>query len=194
MYKYRRCLIPISILFLVALDQLSKYIIQSNLEIGQTAFMLKGGFGIKYVVNRGMPLGLFKEFEYINLLGTIFCSTAIPLISLLYRYYIHKFRRSKWLVAALVFVIGGAIGNLLDRIIFGYARDFLVWPGPGTPNLADLFIDIGVAMLVIELFKNPKIKFNLKLRPIKREIQGIKEFLIFSRNELMKLFKISPKG
>ena len=188
MDKYKRYLIPISILLLVALDQLLKYLIQSNLEIGQTVFLLKGGFGMKYVVNKGLALGLFKEFEYIRLVGIIFSLIAIPLTLLLYQYYIYKFRRSNWIAAALVFVIGGLMGNFLDRIIFGYVRDFLIWPGPpSTPNLADLFVGIGVAMLIIELFTNPKIKFDLKFRPIRREIQDIKEFLIFSRNEFTRL-------
>jgi len=62
----KKYLIPITILLLVGVDQISKYFVQSKLEIGEMAFMLKGGFGITYVINDGSSLGFLLAWKVIR--------------------------------------------------------------------------------------------------------------------------------
>ncbi|TVP55387.1 MAG: lipoprotein signal peptidase [Halomonadaceae bacterium] len=65
-----------------------------------------------------------------------------------------------WLGTALCFVLGGAVGNLYDRIVHGYVVDFLHfhWAGYHFPafNIADSFITVGAIMLAIDLFRGPR--------------------------------------
>ncbi|MCJ7508876.1 MAG: signal peptidase II [candidate division Zixibacteria bacterium] len=178
--------IPFAILLLVAIDQITKYLVQHNLEIGQTLFMFRG-FGIKYVINKGMVFHLFEDFEHIRLIRIIGIPIIFPLSFFLYQFYIYKCGKSRLIVSAFIFVMAGAIGNYSDIAVLGYARDFLVWPGPGKPNLADLFVDTGLILFTIELIRNPRVKLKGRFF----DGSGTKEFFSFSRNEITKLFSNS---
>jgi len=65
----------------------------------------------------------------------------------------------KLLIIALVFVLGGALGNLYDRVVFGYVIDFIDWHAFGyhwpSFNIADMAISIGALLLIIDSFVNP---------------------------------------
>ena len=87
--------------------------------------------------------------------------------------------------------MAGTSGNLCDQIIFGYIRDFLIWPGPGTPNLADLFAYVSIINLLLELFKNPQIdkKALFKIKSPKSELDNIHKFIEFVKDEIKFLLK-----
>ena len=192
----KKYLIPIAILLLVGVDQISKYFVQSKLEIGETAFMLKGGFGITYVINinDGSGLGFLLAWKGIRPLVVVALILVLFLICFGYRFYIHKVRESRYIKLALIFMVGGAIGNLIDHAALGYVRDFLSWPGPGTPNFADIFASLGVSLLLIELIKNPKISRSfLFIKPIREEWKDIRAFFVFVRNDIANLF-LERKG
>ncbi len=74
-----------------------------------------------------------------------------------------------------------AIGNLTDSIIFGCVWDFIMWPGPGTPNLADIFGDIGLVCFIIAIKKD--LSFNSFLN-FKSNREDIRDFLKFSKKEV----------
>ena len=113
-------LIPIAILLLVSVDQISKYFVQGKLEIGETALMLKGGFGITYVINDGSGSGFLLAWKGIRPLVVVALVLVLFLICFGYRFYVHKVRESRCIKLALIFMVGGAIGNLIDHAILGY--------------------------------------------------------------------------
>jgi signal peptidase II len=103
---------------------------------------------ITYLANTGGIFGSFNNSPIFILAISFVC------LSLLIHYYLKiKSENQKF---ALIFIIAGIIGNLLDRLVFGYVRDFIdikIWP---VFNLADAFTTIGVFMLIRFLFKEEK--------------------------------------
>lgn len=113
-------------------------------------------FNLVKVWNKGVSFGLFNNFEYSKILFSIIVS-FIALIILIWMFFSDRL----YLTIALAFIIGGALGNLCDRIAHGAVADFLDfhfksyhWPAF---NIADSFVFIGVAMLIIDdLFINKR--------------------------------------
>jgi len=125
---------PIILIFIVfLLDQFTKYSFY-----GKNFDLIPGIFGITSTTNTGALFGILKGYNLI----LIFISIAIILLCF------------KWLkdrsfhYVSLSFIIGGAFGNLIDRLIFGFVRDFLdfkIWP---VFNFADAFITIAIFLIV----------------------------------------------
>ena len=136
-------------LLLMAADQLSKFWIRSNLAIGESVFEV-GFFRLVHVYNTGAAFGLFQ--------GQSFLLTIIALVSvialLLYAFFFHHkfpFLGSRLGKLALGLVLGGAVGNLIDRIYLGHVTDFIdfdFWPAF---NIADSAIVVGVIILAYSL-------------------------------------------
>jgi len=128
------------------LDQLSKFYICRGLSLGQSVPVFKDIFHLSLVYNTGSVFGLFRGK---NSLLIIF---SLGIIYFIFRDYFlnkHSYVFKKRL--ALYLILGGALGNLLDRLRLGYIVDFLdfrVWP---VFNLADSAITIGVFLLAIDL-------------------------------------------
>ncbi len=136
-------------LLLVAADQLSKFWIRSNLATGESLFKV-GFFRLTRVHNSGAAFGLFQ--------GQSFLLTIIALVSvaalLLYVFFFHHkfpFLDNRLGKLALGLVLSGTVGNLIDRIRFGYVTDFIdvgIWPAF---NIADSAIVVGIIMLAYSL-------------------------------------------
>ena len=114
-----------------------------------TKYFLKGvNFGIfRYVTNTGAAFGLFKGWGFIL--------SIIAIIVLVLVVYFYRKYPKLWL--PLSFIFAGTLGNLLDRIIFGFVRDFIdfkIWP---VFNVADSFNVIGVVILIWILIKKEKL-------------------------------------
>jgi len=129
-------------LLIVAADQLSKIWIRANLATGQSLFEV-GFFRLTHVHNTGAVFGLFRGQSFPL---TIVASVGIGVI-LFYAFLVHRSfplldnRLSK---SALGLVLGGTVGNLIDRLHFGYVTDFIdfgFWPAF---NIADSAITVGV--------------------------------------------------
>lgn len=136
-------------LLLVAADQLSKLWIRSNLAVGESLFEV-GFFRLTRVHNSGAAFGLFQ--------GQSFLLTIIALVGvaalLLYTFFFHHkflFLDNRLGRLALGLVLGGTVGNLIDRIHLGYVTDFIdfnFWPAF---NIADPAIVVGVILLVYSI-------------------------------------------
>lgn len=131
---------------IVILDQLSKvYAIKylKSLEFP----VIKNVLNLTYVENYGMAFGMFKNCRALFILLTI--------IIVIYSFcFMKKMKnRSKILNMAIIFFIGGGVGNLIDRIVHGYVVDFisLSFFGP-VFNIADAFITIGAITFIIYVF------------------------------------------
>jgi signal peptidase II len=136
-------------------DQLTKYLVLEKFRLGETIPLVLGFFNLTYIRNTGAAFGLLAqaspEFR-------IPFFVAVPLIALIAVAYIFKKidDRDHMLSVSLSLVIGGAIGNLIDRLRMGYVVDFLDFHwgyGYHFPafNIADSAICVGVAILLLDL-------------------------------------------
>jgi signal peptidase II len=125
-------------------DQLTKSIVTSRLDLGDQVHVI-GPFSIHHVTNSGIAFGLFASATSIVIL-----LTALAVAWMLY-FFARSGSRHPVLPVALGLVIGGSVSNLLDRVRLGHVTDFLdfrYWPAF---NLADSFIVVGVAALLLAL-------------------------------------------
>ena len=137
-------------LLIIVLDQLSKAYILDGLslrEVGRVA-VFPPVFNVSYVENTGVSFGLFGGGSARWLLSVFSVVVAGALA-----WWATKADR-RLLIAAIGLVIGGAIGNAIDRIRFGYVVDFLDFSGTGVfPwvfNIADSAITVGVLLLILD--------------------------------------------
>ena len=125
-------------------DQLTKHLIESRLELGESHQVLPF-LDITHVRNTGIAFGIFPgRLEVVSLL------TAAAVIWMLV-HFARSGSRHLLFPVALGLLIGGSVSNLFDRVRNGYVTDFIHithWP---TFNLADTFIVVGVALLLIGL-------------------------------------------
>lgn len=126
----------------VALDQITKQLVVAHVERGDP-LKLAFGFEISNVRNSGIAFGLLSGSS-----DALVLVLTLGALSLLVGYFAaHAGRPELWLPVGLV--VGGALGNLADRVRMGAAVDFLdppLWPAF---NLADIAIVIGVALFVL---------------------------------------------
>ncbi len=121
----------------LALDQLTKHLVRSSLSLGES-FPDEGFFRITYVANTGAAFGILKGQTVFLIVTTFFGLAAIFL------YYVYPPLEHGILRVALGLQLGGAIGNLTDRVRVGRVTDFIdVGPWPAF-NVADSCIVIGV--------------------------------------------------
>jgi signal peptidase II len=126
----------------VALDQLSKYLVRVNMYEGQS-IPEHGFFRFTYGTNTGGVFGFFSNQTFLITVAAVISVVVIILYSR------HKMAQSMLVKVSLGLILGGSIGNLIDRIRLGAVTDFIdvgAWP---VFNLADSAIDIGVVLLII---------------------------------------------
>jgi signal peptidase II len=138
------------------LDRLTKWIIESRVSFFDTHKVIPGFFDIVRSQNRGVAFGIFNDStsEWRTLALVIVSVVAVALVSVML-WNAHKLDRySLW---GLSLILGGAAGNVFDRIVWGRVTDFLLlyigeyqWP---TFNVADTAIVIGSGLLLMELFR-----------------------------------------
>ena len=145
-------ILPVVALIAIVLDQISKRIVLTSLgAVGAWAPIpaLGSWFSLTLVTNSGAAFGLFPGFGY------VFMVVAIVVVVVIAVYYWHMPKGQLLISVSLGLQLGGAIGNLLDRVRYGYVIDFIdfkIWP---VFNLADTCIVIGVALLALALLLDP---------------------------------------
>ena len=126
-------------------DQVSKMWIMSNMQVGQS-IPPDGLVRLTYVRNSGVAFGLFPNQTFIITLAAI-AGLAILLI-----YYRLSPFRNMYTYTSVGFILGGASGNLIDRIRLGYVTDFLdfrVWP---VFNIGDSAVVLGTGLMLYYFF------------------------------------------
>ena len=124
----------------VTADQVTKEVVARALAVGEEV-QIAGPFSIHHVHNSGIAFGFFASATSI-----VIVVTAIA-VGWMLLFFSRSGARHPVLPVALGLVLGGSLGNLLDRVRLGYVTDFLdfrFWPAF---NLADVFIVVGVAIL-----------------------------------------------
>lgn len=141
-------------IIVLALDQLSKSIIDITMKIGQSIPIIKNFFYITYIQNNGAAWGILS-----NKISILIILSFVILI-IIYR-YMYTFKMNKRNILAFGLLIGGIIGNLLDRFLFGYVKDFFDFYifGYNFPifNVSDICIVIGIFLLIIAILKGEEV-------------------------------------
>ena len=147
-------------LIILLLDQVSKWMAVNQIEAHQILSVIPGFFNLVLVKNRGMAFGIFSQtrsgFYYYFLLFT-----TIGAIGVILFFFFWIKRTKKWLTVGLSLILGGALGNLVDRVRWGYVIDFLDfflkgyhWPAF---NVADSAVTAGTFWLLFNIIQGKKI-------------------------------------
>ncbi len=155
----------LTVVLIVVLDQLSKYVVVSNFVLYEVREIIPGFFNLVYVTNTGAAFSFLADIDspwrHYFFLGISF----IAILGLSWYYCIQKKElgtRTAGVVLGLL--SGGAIGNLLDRLRYGAVTDFLdfyyaSWHWPAF-NVADSAIFVGAFMLILLNFSRSKGKLS----------------------------------
>ena len=138
----------VSVSVILALDQLTKFIINRLLLLHQSVPVIRGVFHLTLVHNRGAAFGILKNQVWFFILTSAF------VIILIYQNLKSNAKKLSFAYrASLILILAGAIGNLIDRLILGYVIDFLdfrIWP---VFNIADSAITVGAVLLAYSILK-----------------------------------------
>lgn len=135
-------------------DQLTKQIVINQLALGESVHVA-GPLSIRHVTNPGIAFGLFSSWA-----TAVTVLTAVA-VGWMLVYFAKAGARHPVLPVALGLLIGGSLSNLTDRVRLGHVTDFLdlrFWPAF---NLADTFIVVGVAVLLLALIaaeRQPRVR------------------------------------
>ncbi|SFM03298.1 signal peptidase II [Paenibacillus sp. 1_12] len=132
----------------VLIDQGSKRLISLYMELGES-FPIHRLLQFTYIENDGMARGLFPGY------ARLFALVAIIFVAGILYYRKKGELRGTLMDIGTGFLVGGAIGNAIDRIVLGTVTDFLAFgSGRGVMNIADLAINIGVLFMIIAMIQN----------------------------------------
>jgi len=151
--KGRYLLISLAVL---VLDQWSKWLVEIHISDHASIEIIPGLLSFTHVRNTGVAFGLFATGG--NLLGTL-TLTVLGIAALVFVGYYFRVvpRHDRTLLVALALVIGGAVGNLLDRIAAGAVTDFVdFYYGTyhwHTFNVADSAISVGIGLMILGTFR-----------------------------------------
>ena len=144
---------------IVALDQATKALVDRYMELHESHTIVEGLARLTYVQNRGAAFGILSDADlpYQSVLFSLVSIVALGAIAVYaWKLPVHD-RLSR---AALALIMGGAVGNLLDRMRLGYVIDYVdvYWGRHHWPafNVADSAISIGVALLVLDILRSPQ--------------------------------------
>lgn len=130
----------------VALDRLSKVLLPAYLKNGNTITIIKGVVELRLLEggNTGAAFGMLKNGTLLLII-----MTALLIIALMYLLFFRRFS-SRWVYAAALLITAGGIGNLYDRVVYGYVTDFINFTFIDFPifNIADCYVCVGAAILV----------------------------------------------
>lgn len=135
----------------ILLDQITKYLVVSYVKGNKPLVIVEELLSFVYVENRGAAFGILQNKKWLFVVVTV-----ISVLALLYVFLFHYKKMSTWLIVSLSFVLGGTIGNFIDRIRLDYVVDFISVRimnryDFAVFNLADAFIVVGAIMLVLHI-------------------------------------------
>lgn len=139
----------------IVVDRVTKLLSINKLKGKESITVIKDFFSFEYVENEGAAFGILEGRQYI-----LSAVAAIMIIAMIF-YLIKNKPSSKLLKISLAMVIGGAIGNLIDRLYYNYVVDFIslhykdVYYFPNF-NVADMLVVVGTILLSLYIIKDVK--------------------------------------
>jgi signal peptidase II len=149
MWRYFLVFYYIIAIFVIILDQITKWLIVNNMDLGESVPIIDNFLYITSHRNRGAAWGILQGQMWLFYVITIVVIIAIM-------YYLHKAAKGKWLLGvSLALMLGGAIGNFIDRVLRKEVVDFIhtyifSYNFP-VFNIADSALVIGVILLMIQM-------------------------------------------
>lgn len=151
--RWARLVLPLAAALVLLADQGSKYIVVNSLrryEEWVPIPALQWLFAITYTTNTGAAFGIFPD-------GSLFFTVIAVVVAVVILVYHRQLAAHQWLLRfSLGLQLGGALGNLLDRLIRGYVVDFIYFKFWPVFNVADSCIVVGVALMAYFLLKEGK--------------------------------------
>lgn len=150
----------IMIILIVAFDQITKYLATVNLSSGKIVNFIPKLVQFRYAENTGMAFSMLSGARIVFIIVT-----AIVCIGVLVYLYSNKCK-SLWMYWSLGVIVAGGIGNLIDRIRFGYVVDFIepIFVDFAVFNIADCAVTCGsvvlIGYLLLDVFKKDKSESN----------------------------------
>lgn len=135
-------------LFVTVLDQLVKWIVQQHMVWGESIPLISGVFHLTYIINLGAAFGILAYQRW------FFLAIVILLFGAFFFFRKRIPKEPRYFSAAIGMLLGGALGNAIDRVrISGVVDffDFRIWP---IFNVADIFICVGVALIVFYFWRH----------------------------------------
>ena len=155
---WKQILLLLVTIVTVAADQFTKQLIIKHFAYGESVPVIADYFSLTYVRNPGAAFGLMAQLDA-SIRIPFFI--AVPFLALIIIGFVFRKMTEKdfSMAMALSLIVGGAFGNLIDRVAYGYVIDFLDFHwgllGPHFPafNVADMAICVGVFFLILDIYK-----------------------------------------
>lgn len=141
-------------LAVLILDQASKQVVATYIVFGERIPVIPGFFDLIYTVNPGAAFSLLADAGGWQ---RWFLTLVALVISVVLTIWLLRLpTASRWMPITLTLILGGALGNVVDRILYGHVADFLLfyWQNYHFPafNVADIAISVGAVMLLVDAF------------------------------------------
>lgn len=156
----------ISFLILVFFDQLTKYLVDHNMDLYDSISVIDDIFEIHYIRNTGAAWGILADKQIVFYI----CTILVCVIGCLFYIRCAKTGKYRDIQIVLILILSGAIGNFIDRLHFQYVIDFLYFKLIDFPvfNVADCYVTIGFFFMIILLFFKYKEEDLEKLMNLKK--------------------------
>lgn len=147
------------LLILLSIDQITKYIAFYTISFHDEINVLGDTIYLMNAQNYGTAFGIVEGHMF-----SVFIITVLSLI-LLYSFYHHTGEKDRFSIMGIIWMMSGLIGNFLDRLFLGFVRDFIgvsLFGGDIILNIADLFLWIGLFMIVYSELKDLQANYKRK--------------------------------
>ncbi len=161
--KYKYYILTLAVL---VLDHITKWLARTELDPVHAIEVIPGYLRISYVSNTGVAFGLFRDLDS-PWKPYVLAAMAIVAVIVIFVYSFRMPSSRLLLQSALAVIMGGILGNFVDRVLQGYVVDFIefhirdafYWP---TFNVADSAITAGIGLLLIDAVKNTELDEELQ--------------------------------
>lgn len=160
---------------LLAADQLSKLYFGNLLKNGGKSVVIENFFYFEYTLNEGSAYGFLADKPWAKTFFLVLTPIAVALFII---FYVYAYKKNyKTLLFAVLLIIGGALGNYIDRLFVGAVTDFICLEIAGNRifgifNLADVFLSAGVVMVIIHLFFLDENAIFIRKKEDGKEVSG----------------------
>jgi len=154
-----RIAVYLAALLVVFVDQATKYVIQATIPLYESLTVIDGFFSLTHVRNPGAAFGFLTQVSPAYRFAFLVTVTLAVIVLIIF--FLERNREAGAILnAALALVLGGAAGNLIDRVSQGEVIDFLdfyigTWHWPAF-NMADSAISVGAFLLIIDMVMRKK--------------------------------------
>jgi signal peptidase II len=139
-------LYPVIAAVVIGLDQITKYLVRSSMQPGESIPVIGSWLRILYVRNTGTAFSMFAGNKWI----TVVFTTVLIIACIIY--VIHEARSGSRTVSILLtFVIAGGVSNMIDRLTLGYVTDMISCGNFAVFNVADIAVTCGCALTILYL-------------------------------------------